>query len=828
MADATGRRRVSLTMIVRDEERDLPRCLGSVADLVDEVVVVDTGSADRSRQVAAGFGARVVEFSWVDHFAEARNAAIDHATGDWILWLDADDRLDEPNRDRLRSLIARLGDEPAGYLMRQVNSVAEAPGERVVFDRVHLFPRRPEVRWERRVHEQILPSLERLGARVIATDIAFEHEGYRDPATHRRKAERNLRLLERERSERPGDGFTLFNLAWTLHVLGRLDEAMAIWPEARARSTPTISYLRKLYSLWARDAHALGRPDEALAICREGRAALPDDDELTFLEALLLRERGDPSGAETLLNRLISGPAPSYLTAGYNPGIRGHRARHNLAEICRERGRDADAETHWRAASAEAPHFGPSWRGLAELYLAHGFHDAARQATDQLARCPGGADAAEDLRRRLGDGAGPGARDDGPPSPPPPPMRAGPGAGWARVGSGPKEATPAPSPPPAPRARGAGGGMAETGVGTAPAASLRAIPDPPGAAESLARADRELAAGRVEEAEAIYRELLDEGYLEGLMAYRLGTIADARGDFDEATRLHRLAVVADPGLAARVAPEGAPHRLAVTARAYRAEPAPACPVCGASDRETIRVVNCLAADSTPTAIDPVRRWARCLGCGHGMADPRPTPAALAEALASPPPPHLVTWNYESLRKASAVVHRLRSRRPGGRLLDVGAAGGVMAGAAAELGFEVSALEVNPAFEESIRRFGVELLRGDLLGFPFGGRRFEVVLLGDVIEHLPDPRRGLEVVASLLEPGGLAWVSTPNRDGAWARALGPRDPMWRVAEHLHFFTRSGLHRLMAEVGLAPVDYRLSGRYLGCGETTAERAGAVPSG
>jgi SAM-dependent methyltransferase len=147
----------------------------------------------------------------------------------------------------------------------------------------------------------------------------------------------------------------------------------------------------------------------------------------------------------------------------------------------------------------------------------------------------------------------------------------------------------------------------------------------------------------------------------------------------------------------------------------------------------------------------------------------------------------------------------------------------MAGAAAEFGFEVSALEVNPEFEPSIRRFGVEFLRGDLLGFPFGDRTFDVVLLGDVIEHLPDPRRGLQVVASLLEPGGLAWVSTPNLEGAWTRSLGESDPMWRVAEHFHFFTRSGLHRLMTELGLRPVDYRISARYRGCGETIAERVG-----
>src|SRR5262249_6489310 len=77
-----SRPRLSLCMIVRDEEANLPDCLGSVADLVDEVVVVDTGSADRAQEVAARFGAKVVDFPWVDSFAAARNESLRHATGD--------------------------------------------------------------------------------------------------------------------------------------------------------------------------------------------------------------------------------------------------------------------------------------------------------------------------------------------------------------------------------------------------------------------------------------------------------------------------------------------------------------------------------------------------------------------------------------------------------------------------------------------------------------------------------------------------------------------------------------------------------------------------
>ena len=100
-----GRPRVSLTMIVKNEEHNLPDCLASVRDLVDEAVVIDTGSTDRTREVAARFGCVVGEFPWIDHFAAARNAALERATGDYAFWMDADDRLDEANRTRLKAAV---------------------------------------------------------------------------------------------------------------------------------------------------------------------------------------------------------------------------------------------------------------------------------------------------------------------------------------------------------------------------------------------------------------------------------------------------------------------------------------------------------------------------------------------------------------------------------------------------------------------------------------------------------------------------------------------------------------------------------------------------
>ena len=105
---AADRARVSLTMIVRDEEKNLPHCLDSVRDVFDEIVVVDTGSKDRTVEIARSFGARVFDFVWVDDFAAARNEALSHATGDYVFWLDADDVVEPAEKEKLRALLGSL------------------------------------------------------------------------------------------------------------------------------------------------------------------------------------------------------------------------------------------------------------------------------------------------------------------------------------------------------------------------------------------------------------------------------------------------------------------------------------------------------------------------------------------------------------------------------------------------------------------------------------------------------------------------------------------------------------------------------------------------
>ncbi|HEY7156602.1 MAG TPA: tetratricopeptide repeat protein [Gemmataceae bacterium] len=265
-----------------------------------------------------------------------------------------------------------------------------ANGSATLVGQVRLFRNQPAVRWEYRVHEQILPSLRKAGHAVRFTDIAIEHSGYLDPALRHRKLERNLRLLHLEHAERPNDAFTLFNLGWAYADLGRCAEAIPLLQESLRHSHPADSITPKLYTLLAQCHRRLGQRAEAWAACQAGNARCPDDAELLFLKGQMCHERGDRAAARTCWTQLLADslltPNPSPLKRGrgeeegttlsadgvfasIDAGLRGPLVRHHLAALAREEGQPADAETQWRAALTDTPSFLPARLGLAELYL---------------------------------------------------------------------------------------------------------------------------------------------------------------------------------------------------------------------------------------------------------------------------------------------------------------------------------------------------------------------------------------------------------------------------------------------------------------------------
>ncbi|MFH1485420.1 MAG: tetratricopeptide repeat protein [Chloroflexota bacterium] len=223
--DAEGVR-LCVCMIVKNEEEHIGPCLESVKALVDEMVVVDTGSTDDTVAIAESHGAKVYHFPWQNDFALARNESLKHATGDWILILDADERLDEANGEKLRQLV-QDPEYKAYFLELRSKEGIRDTGTVLAHLYARLFRNREGVRFEGAIHEQVFPSLYRLGIEVGYSDIAIEHLGYaRDEVQMRAKGERNLAILQKQAEQFPNSSFVHFNLGKTYMVMEQHEDAL--------------------------------------------------------------------------------------------------------------------------------------------------------------------------------------------------------------------------------------------------------------------------------------------------------------------------------------------------------------------------------------------------------------------------------------------------------------------------------------------------------------------------------------------------------------------------------------------------------------------------
>jgi glycosyltransferase involved in cell wall biosynthesis/Flp pilus assembly protein TadD len=389
----------SLCMMVKNEEQNLPSCLESVRGLFADIVIVDTGSTDQTRELARQYGARVFDFPWVDSFAAARNEGLRHAQGKYVFWMDADDRLDVPNREKLRAVLAGLNGEKVAYVMKCVCLPDSETRTATAVDHVRLFPAHPQLRWDYRVHEQILPGLRQLGCEFRRADVAIHHVGYQDAALRRRKLDRDLRLLELEHGERPDDPFILFNLGNVHQELGRRAEALGFFERSLRGSKVTDSITHKLYASVAQCQRQLGQLNEALATCEGGRLHFPHDVEILFQEGLVYEALGDAAREEACWKRVLTS-RDRPLFSSEDTGLRGYKARHNLAVLYTRQRRLREAEEQWQAAYAERPDYRPAALALAELFQGQGrWHELERLA-GQVEAQPEGEAMAAYLRAR--------------------------------------------------------------------------------------------------------------------------------------------------------------------------------------------------------------------------------------------------------------------------------------------------------------------------------------------------------------------------------------------------------------------------------------------
>jgi glycosyltransferase involved in cell wall biosynthesis len=352
-----AQQRITAALIVKDEAEFLRDCLTSIAHVVDEIVVVDTGSTDTSAEVAASFGAMVLHRPWDGRFAPPRNLGLDHATGDWILYIDADEVLRSVPATEFRSMLDHAAAN--GVVALQVlffPKIGATP-----YYEWRLWRHRPDVRFEGVMHEGITTALGRVlsepGAKPARTAVCtLEHHGYE--GNQHAKNLRNLPLLRAELERTPERTYLWNHLGRVLEALGQHDEAHAAWDRA-IEIVRTRGPEGPLDGMSYADV-VLRRVHERLPVADlldEALRWFPDNGHLRWSAALDAHERGSHKEALVHTQVLTTATADDILASGLSYSERLYTDwAHHLEGLCHfELGAYDRAAASFERAVAFAP-----------------------------------------------------------------------------------------------------------------------------------------------------------------------------------------------------------------------------------------------------------------------------------------------------------------------------------------------------------------------------------------------------------------------------------------------------------------------------------------
>jgi glycosyltransferase involved in cell wall biosynthesis len=379
----TKEKTLSLCMIARDEAGTIGRALAAAKPFCDEMIVVDTGSTDATREIARGLGARVVEQAWTDDFSHARNRSLEEARGDFALVLDADEFLDAECGRQIREAIRR----PATYgvFLPIVNRFGD--GRRLPALILRVFPLRDDLRYRYRIHEQVIDTLTRIATRergrLIKVGGEVLHDGYREDVIEARgKNERNRRLFELAVADDPSDLYLRYKLA---DFLRRFDDEKA---RVRELLESAVTDLRKLdrarvadlpfagevFAFLAQSWRDAGDPARGLECAEEGLRLTDPSVNLRFIHGSIALELGDATTAAREFEECLS-KAGEVLVMPGQCGVTGTLSEIGLARALHQLQRWDEARTAVEKAAAGAP----GRADLLELWLA-----CARRTSDPV------------------------------------------------------------------------------------------------------------------------------------------------------------------------------------------------------------------------------------------------------------------------------------------------------------------------------------------------------------------------------------------------------------------------------------------------------------
>ena len=324
-----SRSTVSLCMIVKDEEEHLAKCLQSVRPVVDEIIVVDTGSRDRSRDIARVFGAKVFDFEWTEDFAEARNYSLSKANGKMVFVMDADEVISPLDYELFRQTAKQSSRQRSAFIINTRNytidnnlvgwvanegyyDIEEAGTGWTPSAKIRLFPNEPHIRFNFPVHEMVEPSLQKMGIAMKLCKFQVHHYGKLNRDKSEKKGEAYYEIGCKKLEEMGDAPVALRELAIQAEGLKKHEEAIELWQ----RFIAIVPNEPKAYINMGISYCSLGQFDKVLATAEKALKFAPDSKEGHYNCALAKLHLGHPDQAIEILEKLCE-KMPEYLPARF-------------------------------------------------------------------------------------------------------------------------------------------------------------------------------------------------------------------------------------------------------------------------------------------------------------------------------------------------------------------------------------------------------------------------------------------------------------------------------------------------------------------------------
>jgi len=351
---------ISLCMIVKNEEKFLEKCLKSIQNVVEDIIIVDTGSTDRTIEIAEKYNAKIFYFKWIDDFSAARNYSIEQATSDYILVLDADEYLDDN-----ANLIKEIESSMDYYVVNIKNY--KSTGRVFTHQAVRLFKKSSGLRYFGKLHEHL--NIQDRNLSYANASFIIHHDGYReDVVVEKNKKERNRKIMMMELEQNP-TSYSYYNMGNSYMSNGQYEKAIQMYQKS-FELDKNKTYRYSLLCNWIECLRILNRYEDAITIAKGAIQSFPFYTDFYFELGRIYEEIGYLRDAEKLFKICLEKGEVSVENVSFTKdGVGNYLSLYHLSKVLLSQGRYSEAFDSAYSAVQKNKHFQPAVSILLEIML---------------------------------------------------------------------------------------------------------------------------------------------------------------------------------------------------------------------------------------------------------------------------------------------------------------------------------------------------------------------------------------------------------------------------------------------------------------------------